>query len=111
MLCCAVCSAQVEFDYTIDLSRLSRSGIVEAHPAAGRVAANDKARIKLKVRAGVPARLMELVLVSVAHFEPVQVQVLVEGTYPVLMLNLPRVKDTAFQTALEKAHARYGAVA
>lgn len=44
--------------------------------------------------------MMELVLVSVAHFEPVQVQVLVEGTYPVLALNLPRIKDEAFLTAL-----------
>lgn len=50
---------------------------------------------------------MEPVLVSVAHFEPVQVQVLVEGTYPMLALNLPRVKDEAFTEALLQAQARW----
>lgn len=55
------------------------------------------------MKAGVPARLMELLLVSVAHFEPVQVQVLVEGTYPILAFNLPRIKDQAFLAALEAA--------
>jgi hypothetical protein len=58
------------------------------------------------VKAGVPARLIEPVLVSVAHYEPVQVQVLVEGTYPMLAINLPRVKDEAFLEALQQAQSR-----
>jgi hypothetical protein len=49
---------------------------------------------------------MEPVLVSVAHFEPVQVQVLVEGTYPMLAINLPRLKDDAFYGALQQAESR-----
>jgi hypothetical protein len=49
---------------------------------------------------------MEPVLVSVAHFEPVQVQVLVEGTYPMLALNLPRVRDDAFLEALQQAQSK-----
>lgn len=53
-----------------------------------------------------PARLMELVMVSVAHFTPVQVQVLIEGTYPMLVLNLPRIKDGAFMKAVEDAQKR-----
>jgi hypothetical protein len=40
---------QVAFDFTVDLSRLSRPGIIEAHPSTGTVAAGEKARIKLKV--------------------------------------------------------------
>jgi hypothetical protein len=40
---------QVTFDFTIDLSRLSRPGIVEAHPSSGKVAAGEKARVRLKV--------------------------------------------------------------
>lgn len=50
-----------------------------------------------------PDRLMELVLVQVAHFEPVQVQVLVEGTYPSLTLNLPRVRDALLVACAEEA--------
>jgi hypothetical protein len=49
---------------------------------------------------------MELALVSVAHFEPVEVQVLVEGTYPILSMNLPRVKDNIFVEALNCARLR-----
>ena len=49
---------------------------------------------------------MEPVLLSVAHFEPVQVQVLVEGTFPMLAVNLPRVKDEAFLDALQQAQSR-----
>lgn len=49
---------------------------------------------------------MELALVSVAHFEPVEVQVLIEGTYPMLSFNLPRVKDDAFLDALACARSR-----
>jgi hypothetical protein len=40
---------QVAFDFTVDLSQLSRQGIVEASPMSGKVAAGEKARIKLKV--------------------------------------------------------------
>jgi hypothetical protein len=40
---------QVAFDFIIDLSQLSRQGIVEASPMSGKVAAGEKARIKLKV--------------------------------------------------------------
>ena len=43
---------------------------------------------------------------EVAHFEPVQVQVLIEGTYPVLTMNLPRVKDDMFMEALQEAKER-----
>jgi hypothetical protein len=39
----------VAFDFTVDLSQLTRAGVVQASPAAGRVAAGEKAHIKLKV--------------------------------------------------------------
>lgn len=90
------------FDFSVDLSQLSRPDIVEAVPMKGTAAAGEKAHIKLKVhwgggtacgshapsgathtcpfaplclqiKAGIPERLMELVLVEVAHFEPTQV--------------------------------------
>lgn len=48
--CFVLMSMQVTFDFTIDLSRLSRPGIVEAYPSTGKVAAGEKARVKLKVQ-------------------------------------------------------------
>ncbi len=50
---------------------------------------------------------MELVLVEVAHFEAVQVQVLVEGVYPALCLNLPRIKDGLFNACVAQAKDRW----
>lgn len=61
------------------------------------------------MKPGVPDRLMELVLLQVAHFEPVQVQVLVEGTYPCVTLGLPRVRDSLFAACAEEAHERCAA--
>ena len=90
-------------DFVIDLSRLTRPGIVQASPAGGRVGAGERAVVKLRVSPGVPDRLMELVVVRVAHFEPVQVQVLVEGTYPRLTLGLPRVRDALFAACADEA--------
>lgn len=45
---CVIC-VQVAFDFSVDLSRLSRPGIIEAYPSTGKVAAGEKARVKLKV--------------------------------------------------------------
>lgn len=41
---------KVAFDFAVDLSRLSRQGVVEAAPMKGSVAAGDKERVKLKAR-------------------------------------------------------------
>lgn len=62
--------------------------------------------MRAQVKAGTPERLMELALVSIAHFDPVEVQVLIEGTYPMLSFNLPRVKDAAFTAALDAVRTR-----
>jgi hypothetical protein len=50
-----LCCLQVAFDFSIDLSRLSRQGVVEASPVSGKVAAGEKARIKLRVSAALPS--------------------------------------------------------
>lgn len=44
------CVFQVAFYFTVDLSQLSRQGIIEASPMSGKVAAGDKAKVKLKVK-------------------------------------------------------------
>jgi hypothetical protein len=44
---------QVTFEFVIDLSRLSRPGVIEAFPSSGKVAAGEKCRVKLKVSVGV----------------------------------------------------------
>ncbi len=54
---------------------------------------------------GIPERLLETVLVELAHFDPIAVQVAVEGVYPAMLLSLPRVPDPLFESCLEEARS------
>ncbi|KAG2489301.1 hypothetical protein HYH03_012133 [Edaphochlamys debaryana] len=99
-------SGKVPFSYNFNTSRLSRPGIVEAIPASGTIAPLTKEIIKLRVCPGIPEKLVETLLVEVAHFEPVPVQITVEGTYAAVSLNLPRQRDDVFSTCLESARQK-----
>lgn len=60
--------AQVAFDFAVDLGRLSRPGIITAVPSSGKVAAGEKARIRLKV--GLEPTLVGSVVVRVRGVRP-----------------------------------------
>ncbi|GIL73964.1 hypothetical protein Vretifemale_3957, partial [Volvox reticuliferus] len=96
-------SGKVPFTYNFNFTRLSRIGIVEAVPVSGTVAPLTKETVKLKVCPGIPEKLVETLLVEVAHFEPVPIQISVEGAYAAVAINLPRVRDEQFTSWLEKA--------
>ncbi|KXZ49496.1 hypothetical protein GPECTOR_21g722 [Gonium pectorale] len=96
-------SGKVPFTYNFNTSRLSRPGIIEATPSAGTIPPLTKETIKLKVCPGIPEKLVETLLVELAHFEPVTVQVLVEGTYAAVALALPRQRDDKFLACMEPA--------
>lgn len=49
-------------------------------------------------------------MVEVAHFDPIPVQVSMEGIYPTLSLNLPRMRDDVFSACLEEAKAASSAL-
>ncbi|EFJ42226.1 hypothetical protein VOLCADRAFT_67248 [Volvox carteri f. nagariensis] len=96
-------SGKVPFTYTFNFTRLSRPGIVEAVPVTGTVAPLTKETVKIRVCPGIPDKLVETLLVEVAHFEPVPIQILVEGAYASVSINLPRVRDEQFMACVEKA--------
>jgi hypothetical protein len=56
-------TGKVAFDYSIDLSHLSRPGVIEMSAMTGKVAAGDKAHIKFKV-----AQLLRLISAKHATF-------------------------------------------
>lgn len=56
---------------------------------------------------GIPQQLNETVHLEIAHFEPIEVKVTVEGVYPTGMLTLPRYKDETYHNFLEEAKQRY----
>ncbi|KAF5830389.1 hypothetical protein DUNSADRAFT_14652 [Dunaliella salina] len=94
---------KVPFNYAINTRQLSRPSVIQVSPMAGEVQAGQKEVVHLRVCAGIPERLLETLQVELAHFDPINVQVMVEGTYPAVLLNLPRLPDRAFVECLEAA--------
>jgi hypothetical protein len=56
-----------------------------------------------QIKACIPEKMSETVMVEIAHFEPTPVQVVVDGVYATVLCSLPRVKDSAYKSALESA--------
>jgi hydrocephalus-inducing protein len=66
---------KVPFDFSLNMRLLSRPSIIQAYPRTGTVAPGQKETVKLRICAGVPDRLLETVLVELAHFDPIPIQV------------------------------------
>jgi len=83
---------KVAFSYRIHVLKQDgdRQGIVEVHPSHGKVSPNDKNRVVVKFRAGLPERVMVNLCVECAHFEAVILPVYGEGIYPSVAVSLPR---------------------
>jgi hydrocephalus-inducing protein len=70
---------RVPFNYQVDLSCLSRPGMVEVSPLSGLV--KDKARIVVRFSPRVPDRVDDHFRIQVAHFEPQLINVKGMGLY------------------------------
>jgi hydrocephalus-inducing protein len=66
---------KVPFDFSLNMRLLSRPSIIQASPRTGTVAPGQKETVKLRICPGVPDRLLETVLVELAHFDPIPIQV------------------------------------
>jgi hydrocephalus-inducing protein len=60
-------------------------------------------RLLVQIKACIPEKMVETVLVEVAHFEPAAVQVVADGVYASVLCSLPRVKDDMYKSAHEAA--------
>ncbi|RHY53725.1 hypothetical protein DYB38_002829 [Aphanomyces astaci] len=87
---CILNLGKVAFSFAISLDKLSRSGIADVSPIAGRIFANDKQRISVRFRPGIPACMVETLWLEVAHFQPVEFKLYCHGIFASLSANLPR---------------------
>ena len=102
---------QVPYDFRIRMDELSRPDVLEVVPAAGRIYAGDKQKISVAFKPGIPDRLMEQLLIDIAHFEPVVFPVYGHGIFTSCHVSLPRTdnEDESWLTALDEAkRAREG---
>ena len=57
--------------FLLPSSSPSRPDVVLVNPSAGRIYAGDKQKISVTFRPGIPDRIMEQLMIDIAHFEPV----------------------------------------
>jgi len=92
---------KVTFAYKVRVHLLSQPGILEVTPASGKVPANDKQKILVRFRPGVPQAFKETLVLEIAHFEPVYFLVFGQGIYSSVALSLPRLEPLLPERLIE----------
>lgn len=93
---------KVPFQFNINLSTVSRPGLVDCHPMTGKVAAGEKYKVIVKFFPGIPSNIDEMFLVECAHFPAQRFKVRAIGTYPGCLLSFPRADDEDFHKRFEE---------
>jgi hypothetical protein len=85
---------------------MSRSNVVEVFPKEGIIEPAKNQKIAVRFRAGIPDMVNETVLVEVAHFEPSKLTVKGNGTFPGIVIGLPRQNQEEHRMALANSKMR-----
>lgn len=96
-------ACRVPFYWKCNMSYLKRSGSVLCTPSSGTLGSGAKQVLNLKIVAGIPDRVHEVIYIEVAHFEPVAVHVQVDGMYYPVALSIPRLASSHAPEKLEAA--------
>ncbi|CAK0791290.1 unnamed protein product [Prorocentrum cordatum] len=97
---------KVTTSFYFNLANVSRPGIVDVHPQSGVLNAGDKQKVQVRFRAGIPDRIEEKVLVEIAHFAPEVLTIRGNGTFPGVVLELPRWNAEAHEAGRREAVQR-----
>ena len=87
---------KVPFEFNINLSTLSRQGVIECSHMTGKVLANERFKIQVKFFPGIPDNIVETFLVECGHFPAEKFTIRGVGIYPGCVLSFPRVNDIEF---------------
>ena len=98
---------KVPFEFAINLSTVSRQGIIECSHMSGKVIAGERFKVIIKFFPGVPDNIDELLLVECGHFPAVRFKIKAVGIYPGCLLSFPRVSDDDYQKRLEHTRQRF----
>ena len=85
---------KVPFEFSINLSTITRPGMLEVSPMNGKIMSGERFRVVLKFKPGIPDNISELFLVEWAHFPAERFKIKAVGIYPGVLLTLPRHDDT-----------------
>lgn len=108
---------KVPFEFNVNLSTLSRQGVIECSHMTGKVLANERFKISVKFYPGIPDNILETFLVECGHFPAEKFTVKGVGIYPGCVLSFPRVNEIDFnersdkvKAMLEKHEVKYSAL-
>lgn len=91
---------KVPFEYNINLSTISRPGVIECHPMSGKVMNGERAKVIVRFFPGIPDNIDEIFLVECAHFPAERFKVKAVGIYPGCLMTFPRYEEE-FQQRFE----------
>jgi hydrocephalus-inducing protein len=107
---------KVPFEFNINLSTVSRPGIIQCSHMTGKVIAGERFKVVVKFFPGVPDDIDEMLLVECGHFPAVRFKVKAIGIFPACLLSFPRAGEEEFQQRLidtkkkiESGEVRYSA--
>jgi len=87
-------TGKVPFNFKVEPGTATAADLIEILPKAGKVLAGESLTILLRIHPGMPANIVETLLVSIAHFDPIPLKCFCQGIYPVAVVSLPRYRRT-----------------
>ena len=93
---------RVPFEFNINLSTLSRQGVIECSHMTGKVLAQERFKIQVKFFPGIPDNIRETFLVECGHFPAEKFTIKGVGIYPGCVLSFPRVNEVEFAERCER---------
>ncbi|GAB9466133.1 Hydrocephalus-inducing [Globisporangium polare] len=81
---------KVPYGFNIVCEKIGRGRLVEITPSSGKIAPNDKQKVLVRLRPGIPEQFEETVVLEVAHFQPIEFKLFGVGIFASVNINLPR---------------------
>ncbi|DAZ93738.1 TPA: hypothetical protein N0F65_007364 [Lagenidium giganteum] len=88
-------TGKVPFPFSIYTDKVSRGRSIEIVPMTGKIGPNDKQRIVVRLRPGIPENFEETLIIEVAHFQPMEFKLYGSGIFASVAMNLPRENHPA----------------
>lgn len=83
-------TGKVPVSFKINTRKVKRLNTLAVSPMHGTIAANDKHKIIIKWKPGIPEALVELLMIEVDPFQPFEFKIYCQGIYASVGANLPR---------------------
>lgn len=98
-------TGKIDYSYSISIDHVSRPGIIAVSPASGFIQAGKNQKVIVRTRPGLPGLLRETIVLTVAHFAPVDIVVTADASYGIITTSLPRDPSAVpgFEAAMREA--------